>query len=75
MEASFSISSYDGQTERLAMVLNGNGQTEVVYDSIKLLLFDVEFAKAAFGKDWEKHLQELAVSSEKLNYLQEKLLI
>lgn len=71
--SSFSISSYDSQTERLAMVFNGNGHTDVVYDGIKFLLFDVDFAKAAFGNEWEKHLQQLAVSSDKLKYLRETL--
>ncbi|GAA4319555.1 hypothetical protein [Flaviaesturariibacter amylovorans] len=72
---SFTITSFDPVTGRMAFVLRNADQLRVVYDSIYLLFFDVPFARALFGDDWEAQLVALASAPDKLKYLTDNLLI
>ncbi len=66
---SFDISSFNPETGRMALVLRNEEVLRVVYDSIYLLFFDLSFAGALFGADWEKHLVQLAKAPDKLDYI------
>lgn len=66
---SFSISSFNPETGRIAIVVKKQKSIQVVYDSIYMLFFDTVFAKAVFGDSWPEHLAELAGSSNKLDYI------
>ena len=66
---SFTISSFNHDTGRMALVLRNEQVLRVVYDSIYVLFFDLCFARAFFGDDWERHLVELAEADDKLQYL------
>lgn len=65
----FSISSFNPETGRLVLVLKNAERHQIIYDSIYLLFFDLSFAKALFGESWEDHLDLLAKSENKLQYL------
>lgn len=39
--------------------------------SLTSLLFDRELAKAVWGKDWEQHIQQLAIDDEPIDYLEQ----
>lgn len=71
----FTISSFNAETGRLVFVFRNDKELCVVYDSIYTLLFDLTFATALFGDDWEKHLIKLANCQDKLRYVANHLLI
>lgn len=70
---SFTISSFNHETGRMALVLRNEEVLRVIYDSIYVLFFDLSFARALFGDNWEKHLVELAAAPDKLQYLSENI--
>ena len=70
----FVITSFNSETGRLVIVLRNENHHQIVYDSIYLLFFDLTFAKAFFGEQWEQHLMELAKSPNKLEYIRENYL-
>ena len=71
----FSITSFNPETGRLAIVLRNDNRHQIIYESIYLLFFDLTFAKALFNNDWEKHLEGLALSENKLQYIYSNLTI
>jgi hypothetical protein len=72
---SFVITSFNYHTGRMAFVLRSNQQLKVVYDSIYTLFFDITFAEALFGENWEQHLIKLAEAPDKLDYIARNLYI
>lgn len=72
---SFTITSFNVETGRLVFVFRNEEELRVVYDSIYILFFDITFATALFGEDWEIHLNKLAQSKDKLKYVADHLLI
>ena len=70
---SFTISSFNPETGRMALVLRNEQVLQVVYDSIYVLFFDISFARALFGENWEKHLVRLAEADDKLLYLSQNI--
>ncbi len=66
---SFSITSFNPDTGRLVLVLKSQDKHQLIYDSIYLLFFDINFAKAIFGSNWESHLVALAEADDKILYL------
>lgn len=71
----FSITSFNIETGRLVFVFRKDEELRVVYDSIYILFFDITFASALFGNNWEKHLIKLAKCKDKLKYVADHLLI
>ncbi len=69
----FSITSFNPETGRMVLVLKSQAKLQLVYDSIYLLFFDVDFARAIFKEDWEQHLVELAKAESKIKYLADHL--
>lgn len=69
----FSITSFNPETGRLALVLKSQAKLQLIYDSVYLLFFDVTFAKAIFGEKWEQNLVELAEAKDKIQYLADHL--
>ena len=65
----FSISSFNPESGRLVIILRNAERHQVIYDSIYLLFFDINFARALFGENWEQHLDALSKSDNKLGYL------
>ncbi len=70
---SFSITSFNPDSGRLVLVLKSQAKLQLIYDSVFLLMFDVTFAKAIFGDNWEQNLVELAETSDKIKYLADHL--
>jgi hypothetical protein len=70
---SFIITTFNVETGRMVFVLRNEKQLRVVYDSIYTLFFDLNFARALFGGDWERHLVQLAQCPDKLYYLAENI--
>lgn len=70
---SFVITSFNVETGRMVFVLRNEDELRVVYDSIYTLFFDLTFARALFGADWEIHLVNLARSKDRLMYIAENL--
>ena len=70
----FSITAFNPETGRLVIVLRNDNHHQIVYDSIYQLFFDLTFAKAFFGEDWENHLMEMAKSQNKLDYIRDNYL-
>lgn len=71
----FSISTFNPESGRLVIILRNAERHQIIYDSIYLLFFDINFAKALFGENWEQHLDALAKSGNKLEYLHSNALI
>ncbi|MTI23124.1 hypothetical protein E1176_18995 [Fulvivirga sp. RKSG066] len=67
------ITSFNVEEGTLALVLRTSSKRVIQYDHYKLLFFEMSFAKALFGADWEKHLYELAVTDNILKYLKQTL--
>jgi hypothetical protein len=66
---SFSITSFNQESGRMVVVLKSQAKLQLIYDSVYLLFFDINFAKAIFGENWEDHLIALAEADDKILYL------
>ena len=62
-ETGYFVASVEGKSGKESLNLN-----------LRLLLFDVTFARALFGDYWETHLNLMACSAKPLEYLQAYLL-
>jgi len=52
--------------EQIMFGLSHEPAPEMIYVPI---IFSHDFAKAFFGKDWEKHLQSMVITEEPLRYI------
>lgn len=70
-EVRFEVANFHAESGRLVIMARNREQHKLIYDRIYLIFFNVDFAKALFGKDWATHLEELASSGDKISYLRE----
>lgn len=69
----FAISSFNRDTGRLVLVAKEDEARVLEYDRIYLIFFNLRFAEAIAGEQWETFLTELAESPDKISYIKRYL--
>lgn len=69
----FAISSFNRDTGRLVLVAREEKVRQLEYDKIYLIFFNVRFAEAIAGENWENFLSELAEAEDKIAYIKRYL--